>query len=211
MRRTTLAKLNEELMEEGRRISLEAGYEERVIAMQARNEGGGRIRISTILRDREGGEGDILERYRDVLVACRKLVDEIEREVRIEDDEANVWRERIADDAFTRVAGDETGIAELAGIAKKALEELLAGCSVEQGDADEYTRVLVQYYIEFYPKLKGGSKADWCGRRCVEALDGYTLSEADRDLVEKLYGWVNKQALYPQRENDVLEKAGITL
>lgn len=101
------------------------------------------------------------------------------------------------------------------------MERLLAECDVEElpaGEADEYTRELVDAYIGFVAAWSaeiGGSDADYCADNATLATVGYRLrlretAGADEILHEMRVGF-HRSALNPGRMFGRMSRAGIPI
>lgn len=97
--------------------------------------------------------------------------------------------------------------------AGEALEALLAGCDVTEGeDPDDTTSTLIDLWLSFGYQygMPGGSVSDYAAEAAVGACGDWTIRIADPDLVAELEEQVEEHALYPEDIFAQMEAAGIT-
>ena len=120
--------------------------------------------------------------------------------------------EMICDKALRNANADCDIMPEYADATVVALRELLSGCEVmAMPDDTMYTSVLARNWIAFAKDYgtPGGSVGDYCGEAVVKAFSdvgGVTLRVDNPWITETLVDWINADALYPERELEVLLK-----
>lgn len=94
----------------------------------------------------------------------------------------------------------------------RRLGELLSMCDLQEGETDEYTKTLVEYWIVFNDFDVGGSNSDYCASIAVKAMDGYVISIYDEhkdEIISELHRRIEESALNPNYMKRELAEAGI--